>query len=334
MNRNIEFLLMPNEAYQVLKSKGVNTTLDLEGLEKRTLRKLVEETKLSNSDIRAIQKAHWTVLTESVASQFDKSQIEKENVTSQFDKGSIDVGVKDATVLLGLFPELEEYEHYTVTLDIEEVDKWKTTYTEEYFPSIITQKLQSSGIKTLHQLINLKLSEVNEIFDKDYGLVSTFLTSVSKHISYKTVWPNKDRFAGIAEMMKAHLDIAPASNYVELLYNKQAFKAIKEVCEEDEINNMADLLPAYIWGMNDFIDECINTEAMHVWLCEYILEFITEECEEREESFISTFELETHFSNVIKAIGKEGFDDIVEFLAEQEAIAKHDEIVELGNSIV
>ena len=334
MNRNIEFLLMPNEAYQVLKSKGVNTTLDLEGIEKRTLRKLVEETKLSNSDIRAIQKAHWTVLTESVASQFDKSQIEKENVTSQFDKGSIDVGVKDATVLLGLFPELEEYEHYTVTLDIEEVDKWKTTYTEEYFPSIITQKLQSSGIKTLHQLINLKLSEVNEIFDKDYGLVSTFLTSVSKHISYKTVWPNKDRFAGIAEMMKAHLDIAPASNYVELLYNKQAFKAIKEVCEEDEINNMADLLPAYIWGMNDFIDECINTEAMHVWLCEYILEFITEECEEREESFISTFELETHFSNVIKAIGKEGFDDIVEFLAEQEAIAKHDEIVELGNSIV
>lgn len=327
MNRNIEFLLMPNEAYQVLKSKGVNTTLDLEGLDRRTLRKLVEETKLSNSDIRAIQKAHWTVLTESVASQFDKSQIEKENVTSQFDKGSIDVGVKDTTVLLGLFPELEEYEHYTVTLDIEEVDKGKTTYTEGYFPSIITQKLQSSGIKTLHQLINLKLSEINEIFDKDYGLVSTFLTSVSKHISYKTVWPNKDRFAGIAEMMKAHLDIAPASNYVELLYDKQAFKAIKEVCEEDEINNMADLLPTYIWGMNDFIDECINTEAMHVWLCEYILEFITEECEE---SFISTFELETHFSNVIKAIGKEGFDDIVEFLVGQEAIAKHDEVIELG----
>lgn len=321
MNRNIEFLLMPNEAYQVLKSKGVNTTLDLEGLDRRTLRKLVEETKLSNSDIRAIQKAHWTVL--------------KENVTSQFDKGSIDVGVKDTTVLLGLFPELEEYEHYTVTLDIEEVDKWKTIYTEEYFPSIIgnftiTQKLQSSGIKTLHQLINLKLSEVNEIFDKDYGLVSTFLTSVSKHISYKTVWPNKDRFAGIAEMMKAHLDIAPASNYVELLYDKQAFKAIKEVCEEDEINNMADLLPAYIWGMNDFIDECINTEAMHVWLCEYILEFITEECEEREESFISTFELETHFSNVIKAIGKEGFDEIIDFLAEQNTIVKHDGFVELG----
>lgn len=97
---------------------------------------------------------------------------------------------------------------------------------------------------------------------------------------------------------------------------------------------MADLLPAYIWGMDDFIDECINTEAMHVWLCEYILEYISGECEEREESFISTFELETHFSNVIKAIGKEGFDDIVEFLAEQEAIAKHDEIVELGNSIV
>lgn len=320
MNRNIEFLLMPNEAYQVLKSKGVNTTLDLKGLDRRTLRKLVEETKLSNSGIRAIQKAHWTVL--------------KENVTSQFDKGSIDVGVKDTTVLLGLFPELEEYEHYTVTLDIEEVDKGKTAYTEEYFPSImgstITQKLQSAKIKTLRQLINLKLSEVNEIFDGDYGLVSTFLTSVSKHISYKTVWPNKDRFAGIAEMMKAHLDIAPASNYVELLYDKQAFKAIKEVCEEDEINNMADLLPAYIWGMNDFIDECINTEAMHVWLCEYILEFITEECEEREESFISTFELETHFSNVIKAIGKEGFDGIIEFLAEQEAIAKHDEIVELG----
>lgn len=325
MNRNIEFLLMPNEAYQVLKSKGVNTTLDLEGLDRRTLRKLIEETKLSNSDIRAIQKAHWTVL--------------KENVTSQFDKGSIDVGVKDTTVLLGLFPELEEYEHYTVTLDIEEVDKGKTTYTEGYFPSIIakkfiTQKLTSSSIKTLHQLINLKLSEVNEIFDGDYGLVSTFLTSVSKHISYKTVWPNKDRFAGIADMMKAHLDIAPASNYIELLYDKQAFKAIKEVCEEDEINNMADLLPAYIWGMNDFIDECINTEAMHVWLCEYILEFITEECEEREESFISTFELETHFSNVIKAIGKEGFDDIIEFLVGQEAIAKHDEIVELGNSIV
>ena len=326
---------MPNEAYQVLKSKGVNTTLDLEGLEKRTLRQWAEETKLSNSDIRAIQKAHWTVLTESVASQFDKSQIEKENVTSQFDKSPIDVGVKDTTVLLGLFPELEEYEHYTVTLDIEEVDKWKTTYTEEYFPSIIgnftiTQKLQSANIKTLRQLINLKLSEVNEIFDGDYGLVSTFLTSVSKHISYKTVWPNKDRFAGIAEMMKAHLDIAPASNYVELLYDKQAFKAIKEVCEEDKINNMADLLPAYIWGMNDFIDECINTEAMRVWLCEYILEFITEECEEREESFISTFELETHFSNVIKAIGKEGFDDIIEFLAEQDAIAKHDEVVELG----
>ena len=325
MNRNIEFLLMPNEAYQVLKSKGVNTTLDLEGLEKRTLRKLVEETKLSNSDIRAIQKAHWTVL--------------KENVTSQFDKGSIDVGVKDATVLLGLFPELEEYEHYTVTLDIEEVDKWKTTYTEEYFPSIIgnftiTQKLQSSGIKTLHQLINLKLSEVNEIFDKDYGLVSTFLTSVSKHISYKTVWPNKDRFAGIAEMMKARLDITSCSNYIDLLYDKQAFKAIKEVCEEDEINNMADLLPAYIWGMDDFIDECINAEAMHVWLCEYILEYISGECEEREESFISTFELETHFNNVIKVISQEGFDEIVEFLVEQEAIAKHDEIVELGNSIV
>lgn len=321
MNRNIEFLLMPNEAYQVLKSKGVNTTLDLEGLEKRTLRKLVEETKLSNSDIRAIQKAHWTVL--------------KENVTSQFDKGSIDVGVKDATVLLGLFPELEEYEHYTVTLDIEEVDKWKTTYTEEYFPSIIgnftiTQKLQSSGIKTLHQLINLKLSEVNEIFDKDYGLVSTFLTSVSKHISYKTVWPNKDRFAGIAEMMKARLDITSCSNYIDLLYDKQAFKAIKEVCEEDEINNMADLLPAYIWGMDDFIDECINAEAMHVWLCEYILEYISGECEEREESFISTFELETHFNNVIKVISQEGFDEIVEFLVEQEAIAKHDEIVELG----
>ena len=334
MNRNIEFLLMPNEAYQVLKSKGVNTTLDLEGLERRTLRQWAEETKLSNGDIRAIQKAHWTVLTESVASQFDKSQIEKENVTSQFDESPIDVGVKDTTVLLGLFPELEEYEHYTVTLNIGEVDKTKVIYTEEYFPSIIVQKLQSSGIKTLHQLINLKLSEVNEIFDGDYGLVSTFLTSVSKHISYKTVWPNKDRFAGIAEMMKAHLDIAPASNYVELLYDKQAFKAIKEICEEDEINNMADLLPAYIWGMNDFIDECINTEAMHVWLCEYILEFITGECEEREESFISTFELETHFSNVIKAIGQEGFDEIIDFLAEQEAIAKHDEIVELGDSIV
>ena len=320
MNRNIEFLLMPNEAYQVLKSKGVNTTLDLEGLEKRTLRQLVEETKLSNSDIRAIQKAHWTVL--------------KENVTSRFDKSPIDVGVKDTTVLLGLFPELEEYEHYTVTLDIEEVDKWKTTYTEEYFPSIIAQKLQSSGIKTLHKLINLKLSEVNEIFDKDYGLVSTFLTSVSKHISYKTVWPNKDRFAGIAEMMKAHLDIAPVSNYVELLYDKQAFKAIKEVCEEDEINNMADLLPAYIWGMNDFIDECINTEAMHIWLCEYVLEYISGECEEREESFISTFELETHFNNVIKVIGQEGFDEIIDFLAEQEAIAKHDEVVELWNSMV
>lgn len=320
MNRNIEFLLMPNEAYQVLKSKGVNTTLDLEGLEKRTLRQWVEETKLSSSDIRAIQKAHWTAL--------------KENVTSQFDKSPIDVGVKDPTVLLGLFPELEEYEHYTVTLNIGEVDKIKTIYTEEYFPSIIIQKLTSSNIKTLRQLINLKLSEVNEIFDGDYGLVSTFLTSVSKHISYKTVWPNKDRFAGIAEMMKAHLDIAPASNYIELLYNKQAFKAIKEVCKEDEINNMADLLPAYIWGMNGFIDDCINTEAMRIWLCEYILEFITEECEEREESFISTFKLETHFSNVIKAIGKEGFDDIIEFLAEQEAIAKHDEIVELGDSIV
>lgn len=321
MNRNIEFLLMPNEAYQVLKSKGVNTTLDLEGLEKRTLRQLVEETKLSNSDIRAIQKAHWTVLKENVASQFDKSQV--------------DVGVKDTTVLLGLFPELEEYEHYTVTLDIEEVDKGKTTYTEEYFPSIIAkkiiiQKLTSSNIKTLRQLINLKLSEVNEIFDGDYGLVSTFLTSVRKNISYKTVWPNKDRFAGIAEMMKAHLDIAPASNYIELLYDKQAFKAIKEVCEEDEINNMADLLPAYIWGMNDFIDECINTEAMHVWLCEYILEFITEECEEREGSFISTFELETHFSNVIKAIGKECFDEIIDFLAEQDTIVKHDDFVELG----
>lgn len=334
MNRNIEFLLMPNEAYQVLKSKGVNTTLELERLDRRTLRKLVEETKLSNSDIRAIQKAHWTVLTESVASQFDKSQIEKENVTSQFDKSPVDVGVKDTTVLLGLFPELEEYEHYTVTLDIEEVNKGKTTYTEEYFLSIIVQKLTSSNIKTLRQLINLKLSEVNEIFDGDYGLVSTFLTSVSKHISYKTVWPNKDRFAGIAEMMKAHLDIAPASNYIELLYNKQAFKAIKEVCEEDEINNMADLLPAYIWGMNGFIDDCINTEAMRIWLCEYILEFITEECEERDESFINTFELETHFSNVIKAIGKESFDDIIEFLAEQNAIAKHDEVVELGNSIV
>ena len=321
MNRNIEFLLMPNEAYQVLKSKGVNTTLDLEGLEKRTLRKLVEETKLSYSDIRAIQKAHWAVL--------------KENVTSQFDKSPVDVGVKDTTVLLGLFPELEEYEHYTVTLDIEEVNKGKATYVEEYFPSIIAkkiiaQKLTSSNIKTLHQLINLKLSEVNEIFDGDYGLVSTFLTSVSKHISYKTVWPNKDRFAGIAEMMKTHLDIAPASNYIELLYDKQAFKAIKEVCEEDEINNMADLLPAYIWGMSDFIDECINTEAMRVWLCEYILEFITEECEEREESFISTFELETHFSNVIKAIGKEDFDDIIEFLAEQDTIVKHDDFVELG----
>lgn len=316
MNRNIEFLLMPNEAYQVLKSKGVNTTLDLEGLEKRTLRKLVEETKLSNSDIRAIQKAHWIVL--------------KENVTSQFDKGSIDVGVKDTTVLLGLFPELEEYEHYTVTLDIEEVDKWKTTYTEEYFPSIIAQKLQSSGIKNLHQLINLKLSEVNEIFDGDYGLVSTFLTSVSKHISYKTVWPNKDRFAGIAEMMKARLDITSCSNYIDLLYDKQAFKAIKEICEEDGINNMADLLPAYIWGMNDFIDECINTEAMHIWLCEYILEYISGECEEREESFISTFELETHFNNVIKVVGQEGFDEIIDFLAEQDTIVKHDGFVELG----
>ena len=320
MNRNIEFLLMPNEAYQVLKSKGVNTTLDLEWLDRRTLRKLVEEAKLSNSGIRAIQKAHWTVL--------------KENVTSQFDKGSIDVEVKDATVLLGLFPELEEYEHYTVTLDIEEVDKWKTTYTEEYFPSIIAQKLTSSNIKTLHQLINLKLSEVNEIFDKDYGLVSTFLTSVSKHISYKTVWPNKDRFAGIAEMMKARLDITSCSNYIDLLYDKQAFKAIKEVCEEEEINNMADLLPAYIWGMDDFIDECINTEAIHVWLCEYILEYISGECEECEESFISTFELETHFNNVIKAIGQEWFDEIVELLVEQEVIAKHDEIVELRNSIV
>lgn len=325
MNRNIEFLLMPNEAYQALKSKGVNTTLDLEGLDRRTLRKLVEETKLSNSDIRAIQKAHWTVL--------------KENVASQFDKSPVDVGVKDATVLLGLFPELEEYEHYTVTLDIEEVDKGKTTYVDEYFPSIIakkiiTQKLTSSNIKTLHQLINLKLSEVNEIFDKDYGLVSTFLTSVSKHISYKTVWPNKDRFAGIAEMMKARLDITSCSNYIDLLYDKQAFKAIKEVCEEEEINNMADLLPAYIWGMDDFIDECINTEAIHVWLCEYILEYISGECEECEESFISTFELETHFNNVIKAIGQEGFDEIVELLVEQEVIAKHDEIVELGNSIV
>ena len=320
MNRNIEFLLMPNEAYQVLKSKGVNTTLDLEWLDRRTLRKLVEEAKLSNSGIRAIQKAHWTVL--------------KENVTSQFDKGSIDVEVKDATVLLGLFPELEEYEHYTVTLDIEEVDKWKTTYTEEYFPSIIAQKLTSSNIKTLHQLINLKLSEVNEIFDKDYGLVSTFLTSVSKHISYKTVWPNKDRFAGIAEMMKARLDITSCSNYIDLLYDKQAFKAIKEVCEEEEINNMADLLPAYIWGMDDFIDECINTEAIHVWLCEYILEYISGECEDCEESFISTFELETHFNNVIKAIGQEWFDEIVELLVEQEVIAKHDEIVELRNSIV
>lgn len=316
MNRNIEFLLMPNEAYQVLKSKGVNTTLDLEGLDRRTLRKLVEETKLSNSDIRAIQKAHWTVL--------------KENVASQFDKSPVDVGVKDATVLLGLFPELEEYEHYTVTLDIEEVDKWKTTYTEEYFSSIIAQKLQSSGIKTLHQLINLKLSEVNEIFDGDYGLVSTFLTSVSKHISYKTVWPNKDRFAGIAEMMKARLDITSCSNYIDLLYDKQAFKAIKEVCEEDEINNMADLLPVYIWGMNDFIDECINTEAMHIWLCEYILEYISGECEEREESFISTFELETHFNNVIKAIGQEGFDEIIDFLAKQDTIVKHDGFVELG----
>lgn len=316
MNRNIEFLLMPNEAYQVLKSKGVNTTLDLEGLDRRTLRKLVEEAKLSNSGIRAIQKAHWTVL--------------KENVTSQFDKGSIDVEVKDATVLLGLFPELEEYEHYTVTLDIEEVDKWKTTYTEEYFPSIIAQKLQSSGIKNLYQLINLKLSEVNEIFDGDYGLVSTFLTSVSKHISYKTVWPNKDRFAGIAEMMKARLDITSCSNYIDLLYDKQAFKAIKEVCEEDEINNMADLLPAYIWGMTDFIDECINTESMHIWLCEYILEYISGECEEREESFISTFELETHFNNVIKVIGQEGFDEIIDFLAEQNTIVKHDGFVELG----
>lgn len=316
MNRNIEFLLMPNEAYQALKSKGVNTTLDLEGLDRRTLRKLVEETKLSNSDIRAIQKAHWTVL--------------KENVASQFDKSPVDVGVKDATVLLGLFPELEEYEHYTVTLDIEEVDKWKTTYTEEYFPSIIAQKLQSSGIKNLHQLINLKLSEVNEIFDGDYGLVSTFLTSVSKHISYKTVWPNKDRFAGIAEMMKARLDITSCSNYIDLLYDKQAFKAIKEVCEEDEINNMADLLPAYIWGMNDFIDECINTESMHIWLCEYILEYISGECEEREESFISTFELETHFNNVIKVIGQEGFDEIIDFLAEQNTIVKHDGFVELG----
>lgn len=308
MNINIAFLPHLREwEYNTLIKHGIKSTDDLLNL---------SDAEMDNWDdskyLRRIKRARYQLLGNCIHSKFDEN--------------SKSAKIDDTTLILGLYPELENYEHYTLSTEIEHCyDNEVSTYHHSFSEEII-QKLQSSNITTLHQLVNLKYSEIEYIFSGDSKIILEFIRCCKSLINYTAVWPNKKLFEVIAEQIKSELLLKIDSKFLDSLYYKQVFKAINETCKRHNINSKVWL---YEKLRDDYEEEnflkfakyCLETEYMKVFFCELVLSYIIDEYKQNDDApYQRSIKAKVH--ELVYIMDDDYYNDIIDVLIKKGFIKK------------